>query len=123
MRIVAFRRPAALLALFVLAACGDHHPLAGNWNQELPGGKAGIHLSFDTKGTALEAGTPPRADGTHDHLQGTYTFEATTRAVTVKLALLGADQPDTWTGKVDGEHLELAAGATKLTFHRGRHAH
>lgn len=118
-----FLRRTALLALLALSACGDRHPLAGNWNQELPGGKAGMHISFDTKGSAIEASTPPRADGSHDHVRGTYTFDAASKAVTIKLALLGADQPDTWAGKVDGEHLELTAGTTKLVFHRGAHAH
>lgn len=116
-------RRASLLALLALSACGDHHPLSGNWNQELPGGKAGMHLSFDTKGTNMEASTPPRADGSHDHVRGTYTFDAATKALTVKLALLGADHPDSWSGKVEGEHIELEAGTTKLVFHRGAHAH
>lgn len=112
-----------LLPLVLLAACGDHHPLAGAWNQELPNDAHGMHITFDTKGDKLDVGLAPRADGTHDHLHGTYTFDAATKALTVKAKLLGEGKADTWTGKLNGAEIELSSADGKLTFHQGDHAH
>lgn len=119
MRLVSLR---FLPALLLLAACGDHHPLAGAWNQELPGGAHGMHITFDTKGDKVDIGLPARADGTHGHAHGTYTFDAASKTVTVKATLMGEGKADTWTGKLDGEHLELSSADGKLTFHHGEHA-
>lgn len=108
--------------LLLFAACADHHPLAGAWNQELPGGAHGMHITFDTKGDKVDIGLPPRADGTHGHDKGTYTFDAATKTVTVKAKLMGDGKADTWTGVLDGEHLELGSADGKLMFHHGEHA-
>lgn len=112
-----------LLPLVLLAACSDHHPLAGAWNQELPNNAHGMHITFDTKGDKLDVGLAPRADGTHDHLHGTYTFDAATKALTVKAKLLGEGKADTWTGKLNGAEIELSSADGKLNFHQGDHAH
>jgi len=114
-----------LLPFVLLAACSSSHPLDGAWNQELPGGAAGMSITFDTKGTACMVHTAPRADGSgHDHLHDTtYTFDAATKAVTVKAKLMGDGKAGTWTGKLDGAHLELSSADGKLTFHHGAHAH
>jgi polyisoprenoid-binding protein YceI len=112
-----------LLPLVLLAACSDHHPLAGAWNQELPNDAHGMHIAFDPKSDRLEVGLAPRADGTHDHLEGTYTFDAATKTVTVKARLMGDGKADTWTGKLAGVEIELSSADGKLTFHHGEHAH
>jgi len=114
-----------LLPLVLLAACTSSHPLDGSWNQELAGGAAGMSITFDVKGTACMVHTAPRADGGgHDHVTGTYTYDAAAKTVTVKAKLMGDDKADTWTGKIGGEHLELSSadGKQKLTFHHGEHA-
>lgn len=112
-----------LLPLVLLAACGhDSHPLAGAWNQELPGGAHGMHIAFDTKSDKVDIGLPPRADGTHGHLSGTYTFDAATLLVTVKAKLMGDGKADTWSGKLQGKDLELTSADGKLSFGQGEHA-
>ncbi len=108
----------------LFAACShDSHPLAGSWNQELPGGAHGMHITFDTKGDKVDVGTTPRADGTHDHLNGTYTFDAATKSVTIKAKLMGDGKADTWMGKLVDKDLELTSADGKLTFGHGDHAH
>ena len=44
------------------------------------------------------------------------TFDAATKAVTVKWT---GDRSDTWSGKLDGEHLDLTSADGKLKFHHG----
>jgi hypothetical protein len=115
-----FRRSTAFASLLLLlTACSDKHPLAGHWNQELPGGAHGAHLHFDTKGDKVNVGLAPRADGTHDHVHGTYTFDAATGAITVKAKLLEGNPADAWSGKLHDGHLDLKAGEVNLHFHRG----
>ena len=67
--------------------------------------------------------TAPEADGTHDHLHGTYTFDAASKAVTVKCKLMGDWKSEAWTGTLAGEVLELTDGTDKLKFKKGGSAH
>lgn len=119
-------RALILSASLVLTACG-RHPLAGSWTQRTTDDKPGMSLSFDVKegGTKLMVHTAPRADGTHSHVEGTYTFDAATGALTVAAELLGKDQPSSWVGRLVDDHFELGAADTKLEFHQGKdpHAH
>jgi hypothetical protein len=113
-----------LLPLLLFAACSSGHPLDGAWNEERADGAPGMSIEFEVKGTACEVHLAPRADGSHDHLDGaTYTFDAGTKAVTIKGKLMGGGKADTWTGKIDGQHLELTSADGKLTFHHGEHVH
>jgi len=116
------RRLSYVVAPFLLVACGGH-PLAGNWSQDLGEGKQGMSLTFEVGGERILVHTAPDAEGHHDHLDGTYTFDAASRAVTVQARLGGDGQPGSWTGAVDGDHLELGAADTKLSFHRGADPH
>jgi hypothetical protein len=119
---MAFRFLRLLPLALMFAACSHHHALDGAWNEERADGAVGITIEFDVKSSACEVHTAPRADKTHDHVDGTYTFDAATKAVTVKAKLMGDGKADTWTGKLDGEHLELASADGKLKFHHGEHA-
>lgn len=109
--------------LLLFAACGSDHPLAGNWAQQADGGKKGMHLEFQTSGEKVMVHTAPREDGSHDHLHGTYTFDANSKAVTVKCRLLGDDKPDTWTGTLAGKALDLSAAGVTIKFAQGGSAH
>lgn len=110
--------------LFVVACSGDSHPLAGNWSQETGSDAKGMSLTFDTNGTAVTVHLAPRVDGTHGHVDGaTYIFDAAAKTVTVKAKLMGEAKADTWTGKLDGEHLSLTSADGKLTFHHGGEPH
>ena len=110
-----------LPVLLAVAACS--HPLAGNWSQHTGTDAKGMTLEFDKTGTNVFVHTAPRADGGHDHLKGTSTFDDATQAVTVKCKLMGEGKSDTWSGKLDGKHLELASPDGKLTFNQGGEAH
>ncbi|MCB9877352.1 MAG: hypothetical protein H6835_07095 [Planctomycetes bacterium] len=118
-------RALTLFASLSLAACGDSHPLAGSWSQETPDHKPGMSLSFETKegGTRLQVHTAPDANDSHEHIHGTYTFDAATGAVSVDAELLGKGKPGKWTGKLADGHLELGAADTKLEFHQGKDPH
>jgi hypothetical protein len=116
----------ALPALFLVACTAEKpvdHPLAGNWAQDTGTDAKGINLEFDPASAKMTVHTAPRADGTHDHPAATYTFDAATKAVTVKCKLLGDAKADTWTGTLAGAVLELAGGADKLKFKKGGSAH
>jgi len=63
--------------------------------------------------------TAPRTDGGHDHVNGTYTWDAATKALMVKARLAGDGKADTWTGTVDGETMQLGSADGKLSFRRG----
>jgi hypothetical protein len=112
-----------LVPFLALAACGSNHPLAGNWAQQLDGGKKGLNLEFQTGGDKVMVHTAPRDDGSHDHLHGTYTFDAATMAITVKCKLLGDGKADTWAGTLAGKALELSSADGKLAFAQGGSAH
>ncbi|MCA8974143.1 MAG: hypothetical protein KDC98_05445 [Planctomycetes bacterium] len=114
------RRTAICSVLLALAACGSH-PLDGAWNQELAGGGSGLTLEFEVGGSRILGHQD--VDGQHSHIDGTYTFDESTMAVTVKGQLMGAGKADSWTGKVAGEHLELSSADGKLEFHHGDHVH
>jgi len=117
------RRHAYVLPFLLLAACGNDHPLAGNWAQQVEGGKKGLQLGFQTAGDKVMVHTPPREDGSHDHLHGTYTFDANSKAVTVKCKLLGDGKADAWTGTLAGKALDLSGGGVTLKFAQGGSAH
>lgn len=121
----------ALVPALLFAACGhdhDHgsrgaasdHPLGGDWTQDTGSDAKGIGLTFDTKGTECEMHTAPAADGTHSHVHGSYTFDAATKALTVKVKLLGDGKADTWTGTVATGRIELTGGADKVAFKLGK---
>lgn len=116
-------RSAFLVPFLLLAACGSDHPLAGNWAQQLDGGKKGLNLEFQTGGDKVMVHTAPREDGSHDHLHGTYTFDAVSKVVTVKCKLLGDGKADAWTGALAGKTLELSSADGKLAFAQGGSAH
>jgi hypothetical protein len=109
-------------ALLVLAACSDH-PLAGSWNQHTGADAEGMSLEFQTDGDEIMVHTAPDASGHHEHVHGTYTFDAASGALTVNAALIGDDKAKSWTGKLNGDKLELGAADTKLTFEKGSAAH
>jgi hypothetical protein len=114
--------PLALLA--TLAACGaGTTAISGHWSQETGSTKEGMTLEFDPKSDSLMVHTAPDENGSHDHLHGTYTFDAQGSTVTVRCELVGKGKGDVWQGKLDGEHLALTAGATMLKFHRGGNPH
>jgi len=119
-----------LLALFAVTAvsltsCGDEgSPMGGSWNQVTGTEKEGMTIDFERHGNKVSVHLAPRPDGTHDHAHGelVYTYTDETKAVTVKAELLGDGKGDTWTGKVDGDNLELGAADTVLKFKRGKAA-
>ena len=113
-----------ILPALLFAACGGSaHPLAGNWAEELPGAAAGMSIEFDGKGDRVYVHTAPRPDGGHGHVHGTYTWDAIARSVTVKALLAGDGKADTWSGSVNGDHMELSSADGKLVFHRGGTPH
>lgn len=117
------RHPLFVLSFLFVAACSSDHPLAGNWSQDTGADAKGMSLEFDAKGSEVMVHTAPAADGSHDHLHGSYTFDAATKAVTVKCKLLGDGKADSWAGTLAGDTLELAAGDQKLKFKKGGKAH
>ena len=79
---------ATLALLASLAACGsdagastDAGPIAGHWAQETGSDNKGMTLEFDADSDKLMVHTAPAEDGTHDHLDGTYSIDAKTGAV------------------------------------------
>lgn len=110
--------------LLLFAGCsGDKHVLAGNWSQELPGDKEGMSLEFDDKGEKVMVHGAPRADGGHSHPKVTHTWDAATKTLTLKGELVEGSKVDSWSGKLDGDHLELTSAEGKLVFHRGGTPH
>ncbi len=107
----------------LLASCSSDHPLTGNWAQDTGTAVKGIQLGFDTAGTKVTVHTAPRPDGTHDHPAATYTFDAASKAVTIKGDLAGDGKTDTWTGTVTGDTMQLTGGAATLRFKKGGSAH
>lgn len=113
----------SVLPLLLVAACSSDHPLAGNWSQDTGSDAKGLSVEFDVKGTEVMVHTAPAPDGSHDHLHGSYTFDAATKAVTVKCKLMGDGKAESWTGTLAGDQLELAAGDVRLKFKKGGKAH
>ena len=112
-----------LLPFLLLAACGDDHPLAGNWSQKTADGSVGMSLEFDTGSDRLMVHTAPRADGGHDHVNGTYTWDATAKTLSVKAPLLGEGKADAWSGSMNDSTIELTSPDGKLAFQRGGKPH
>ncbi len=113
-----------VLPLVVFAACGGPaHPLAGAWSQELPEGKHGMSLEFDGKGEKVVVHGAPRADGTHGHPKATFTWDGAAKTLTLSGDLVTEGKPGTWTGRLEGDHLELSSADGKLVFHRGGEPH
>jgi hypothetical protein len=88
--------------------------LAGKWLQDTGTDAEGITLDFH--GETMTVHGAPRADGTHDHPKASYTFDAATKAITVKSNLLGPAKADTWTGTLGAGVFELTGGTDKLKF-------
>lgn len=109
--------------LFLFAACsGD--PLADGWSQQLPGGAKGAFLEFDGASDRFQLHTAPRADGGHDHVNGTYMRDgASLTLVVTRGALANEGDGKTWTGTLSGDRLDLRCGEHALEFRRGGKAH
>lgn len=111
------RMRCAFLLPFLFVACSrEQHPLAGNWTQVTADAKAGMTLEFEVGGTRLNVHTAPAADGGHDHVHGTYTFDAATKQLTVQAPLLGAGKAEAWSGSIDAGKLQLSSPDGKLAF-------
>ena len=63
--------------------------------------------------------TPPRADGGHDHLHGSYKLDGAAISVEWKE---GATSKS-FAGKVEGDRMEVSSATEKLVFLRGGSAH
>jgi hypothetical protein len=112
-------RSIALLSLIALAACSNDHALAGNWQQVTGTDAEGASLVWNGDGSKIVVHGAPRPDGGHGHPEATFTYDAASKALTIRSLLLGAGQPDNWVGTVAGDSIELTGGATKLTFRKG----
>ena len=115
-------RHCLFVPLVLLAACSSDHPLAGHWKADAPVDGLRVGVDFHAENGQVMA----HVDGPDGHShppKGTYTFDAATNAVMVKCMLLGEGKPDTWTGTLAGDTLQLAAGATRLTLKKGGSAH
>jgi len=113
-----------LSSLLLFAACsGDTHVLTGNWSQQLPDGKAGMSLEFNATGDKVVVHGAPRPDGGHSHPKVQPTWDAATKTLTLKGELVEGSKIDMWTGKLEGDHLELSSAEGKLVFHRGGKPH
>jgi hypothetical protein len=112
----------AFAALCALPACGSH-PLNGNWSQQTADGAPGMSIEFDTNGDRVLVHTAPDKSGHHEHVEGTYSFDAMVKTVTVRAKLLGDGKPEAWSGTVDGAQMTLGAAEATLTFRRGGKAH
>jgi hypothetical protein len=116
-------RHCLFVTLLLLAACskGDD-ALAGHWKVEAPVDGLQVGVDFDGKGGQVIA----HLDGPDGHVhppKGSYSFDATTKTVSVRCALLGEGKPDSWSGTLAGDVLELAAGERKLRLKKGGSAH
>ncbi|HEX6811882.1 MAG TPA: hypothetical protein VF384_09700 [Planctomycetota bacterium] len=107
-----------LVPLLLLASCGSHHVLAGNWVQVMADGKVGVQVQIDETGTRIQVHGAPRPEGGHGHPEASFTFDEATRIVTIECALLGDGKATTWKGSVDGDRLELSSADGKLTLQR-----
>jgi hypothetical protein len=116
------RHPLLLLPV-LLVACSAKSPLAGNWAQDTGSDAKGVNLTFDETGTKLFVHGAPAADGTHAHPPASFTFDATSNALTVTCKLLGDGKAETWKGTVAGAAMELTGGTDTLKFRKGGSAH
>jgi hypothetical protein len=112
--------------LLLLAACG--HPLKGYWKAEaVPAPLKKVGIDFDDATDRVLAHIDrflPNSDTSeHKHEPGHYTFDAATKAVTVKCKLMGDGKAETWTGTLAGETLELTGGADMVKLVKGGAAH
>lgn len=120
-----------LIPMFLFAACTSEaaeepkHPLADSWVEQRADGTTGMTIQFDTETADIMVHTAPREDGSHDHLDGSYTFDETTSAVSVKSKLAGAKGPEEWKGKLVSGVLTLSSadGKGKFEFKVGEAAH
>lgn len=111
----------SLLPALLLAACSSDNPMAGHWAMQGAAGPLKVGLEFHgSNGKVLAHVDGP--DG-HAHIDGTYTYDAATKAVTVKGKFLGDAKGDTWTGTVAGDEVKLTSGADSFTFKKGGSAH
>ena len=119
------RTLALIVSSFLFAGCGDHHPLEGGFSQQVAGDGEGMHAEFDLESNKLLVHTAPDADGHHDHVDGTYTFEGSSKTSAELAAYYGSlldnyplvsiEDPlseDDWEGWVDltshlGERVQL----------------
>ena len=113
----------AVLSLLMLSSCGSSHPLAGNWSEVMPDGKPGMTLTFDGSSSKMAVHGRPQQDGSHSHPKATYTFDGQAKTVTVTGRIVDGVKDETWTGKVDGDVMELAGADIKLEFRRGGQPH
>jgi hypothetical protein len=117
----------SLALLVVLAACNSDATsagvIAGHWSQETQSDKKGMTLEFDAESDKLLVHTAPDDQGAHEHLDGTYSFDAASGAVAVRCDLNGTGKGDSWTGKLQGDQLTLTAGAITLRFRKGADPH
>ena len=67
--------------------------------------------------------TAEREGGGHDHIYGTYSFDAASGVVTVKAQLDGKQGPGSWSGPLKGDDLQLGADGKTMQFRRGGKAH
>ncbi len=118
------------LTLLVVVAVGftscnePGSPMGGSWHQVMSpdADGEGMTIDFEAHGNKVSVHFAPRPDGGHDHAKGelTYTYNDETKAVTVKAELLGDGKGDTWSGKLNGETLELGPADTPLKFKKGK---
>ena len=113
----------SVLSLSLLASCGSSNPLAGNWSEVMTDGKPGMTLTFDGSSDKMSVHGRPQQDGSHSHPKATYQFDEQGKIVTVTGRILDGVKAETWTGKVDGDAMELAAADMKLKFQRGGEPH
>lgn len=117
------RRLLLLFALFSFAACSGGHPLEGSWNEQLADGKPGMSIQFSMKSDECYVHGRPEADGHHDHVNGTYTFDEAAGKVMVNAKLLGDKGPAEWSGTLVDGKLSLGSADQKLEFALGKAAH
>ncbi len=102
--------------VLALASCSKH-PLDGGWRED--GAKAPRVLQFHPESNELMVHTPPREDGGHDHLHGTYSLDGSAISVKWQEGSVALNL----TGVVEGDRMELSGAAEKLVFLRGASAH
>ncbi len=106
-----------LLVLATLSSCSKH-PLDGGWTEHTQGTPR--VLEFDPASDKVFVHAHGRTDGGNEHMSGTYKLDG----VQLTVAWEDGGKKLTFTGKIEGEHLELTgAGGEKVEFHHGGKAH